>query len=131
MQYSKKYLQHATSENAFSEELVVIMGAELEGVKGNNGDISFSKVVEYFLPRFNIDDDVLDLWAWKAAQMGNYIVHRVGNHGFKSKCYYSPRDSVNHVCTLIMYAACMVLKLVTCFMKINHLPVDVFNNRMC
>lgn len=58
-----------------------IIDEEVAGLKDDNGDIRFSKVMEFCLPRF--DCDVLDngvfgperyligLWEWQANRMKN------------------------------------------------------------
>ena len=59
-------------------------------LKDEAGDIRFSKVMEFCLPRF--DDTVAgqqSLWEWQAARMRNYMAYLVYHHNFKPK-YYDP-----------------------------------------
>ena len=71
------------------------IGEELAGMMddNDNDNIPFSKVMEFYLPRF--DNDVVDngvtghpgpalnLWEWQAAQMGNCMMYLIDHHGFK------------------------------------------------
>ena len=40
-----------------------------------------------------------NLWEWQAAQMRNYMLYLIDQHGFKPK-YYCPRDPENSISIL-------------------------------
>ena len=66
------------------------------------GDIRFSKVIEFYLPRF--DDTVAgqqSIWEWQAARMRNYMVYLVVHHGYKPKYYDPMGDKPKNICTYI------------------------------
>ncbi|KAL7517840.1 hypothetical protein ACHAWF_000163, partial [Thalassiosira exigua] len=69
-----------------------------------NGDIRFYKVLEWCLPRFGPDDQIL--FDWQAVRMRNYMIYLMEHRGWKPK-YYDPAKGVvitgDHVCR--MYGA--------------------------
>ena len=96
-----------------SEEfLVKITDEELAGVMDDNGNIQFSKVVNFCVLHFDhgVLDNVafgpkrpyLNLWEWQVAHMGNYMLYLINHHGFKPK-YYCPCDPENPICILLHY----------------------------
>ena len=63
---------------------------EVESLKDEAGDIRFSKVMEFCLPRLDdIEAGQQTLWEWQAARMRNYMTFLCMYHGFKPK-YYDP-----------------------------------------
>ena len=59
-------------------------------MKDSSGDICFSKVMEFCLPRFDdTEGGKISLWEWQAARMRNYMAYLVYHHGYKPK-YYDP-----------------------------------------
>ena len=63
---------------------------EVESLKDEAGDIRFSKVMEFCLPRFDdTEAGQQTLWEWQAARMRNYMAYLCMYHGFKPK-YYDP-----------------------------------------
>ena len=63
---------------------------EVESLKDEAGDIRFSKVMEFCLPRFDDrEEGQQTLWEWQAARMRNYMAYLCMYHGFKPK-YYDP-----------------------------------------
>ena len=95
---------------------VKITDQEVAGLQNDNGDIRFTKVMDWCLPLFHCDHldngafgperPPLNLWEWQANQMRKYILYLIDHQGFKLK-YYCPRDSENpisilahHICWL-------------------------------
>ena len=69
---------------------VNISPEEVESLKDEAGDIRFSKVMEFCLPRFDdTEGGQQSLWEWQAARMRNYMAYLCVYHGFKPK-YYDP-----------------------------------------
>ena len=63
---------------------------EVESLKDEAGDIRFSKVMDFCLPRFDdTEAGQQTLWEWQAARMRNYMAYLCMYHGFKPK-YYDP-----------------------------------------
>ena len=61
---------------------------EVGSLKDEAGDVRFSKVMEYGLPR--LDDTEAgqqSLWEWQAARMRNYMAYLCMYHDFKPKYY--------------------------------------------
>ena len=67
---------------------VNISEEELESLKDINGDIRYSKVFEWLLPRYGEDGEV-SFWEFLAARMRNYMIHIMRTKGYKPK-YYNP-----------------------------------------
>ena len=70
---------------------------ELEGLKDDNGDIQYYKVVEHLLPRFNGDL----FWEWLAARMRNYMLHHIRTDGYKPRYYVPGSEKAilgDHIC---------------------------------
>ena len=72
---------------------------ELAGLKDDNGDIRFSKVMEFCLPWFNQDvpdngafgpeRSHIGLWESQANRMENYMMYLIDYHGLKSQVLLS------------------------------------------
>ena len=85
------------------EEFTVnITPEEVESLIDEAGDIRFSKVMEFCLPRF--DDPVRgqeSIWEWHAARMRNYMVYLILHHDYKPKYYDPMGDKPKNICKYI------------------------------
>ena len=90
---------------------VKITAEELADLKDDNDDMQFYKVMQFCLPRFDVDGFnvnavSVDLWTWQAAQMGNYMIYLMDNKGFKPKFYY-PKN-VEHPIRILPHHVCQL-----------------------
>ena len=82
---------------------VNITPEEVELLKDEAGDIRFSKIMEFCLPRFeNTEAGQQSLWEWQAARMRNYMAYLMMHHDFKPKYYDSMGDKKKNECKYII-----------------------------
>ena len=81
---------------------VNITPEEVKLLKDEAGDIRFSKVMEFCLPRFkDTEAGQQSLWEWQAARMRNYMAYFVMHHDFKPKYYDPMGDKKKNECKYI------------------------------
>ena len=71
---------------------VKISTAELTTLKDEYGDIRFHKVLEWTLPTFGEDDQIL--FNWQATRMRNYMLQIMDTQLYKPKYYNPPEGNI-------------------------------------